>query len=199
MERTISTTGGGINAYSVKSVRLRSMSYDIKNDPDEMIIAAEVFTQSLSPGGTPEGELSVTISKIMSLSVSTTVKQTAKKTWSDMATKNVVTRLITQMRALAHKSAQKALEKAGQKGLEKSIFKDIFEQIGRKLTLKSVERVVPFLSAVIGAAFDTVTMKQVIKYSTIFYEMRFIQEKETRINELIGWNTEVFDIEGQEI
>ena len=117
---------------------------------------------------------------------STVVKQTAKKTWTDMATRGGVPLLLTQMRALANKAAQRALENAGAKGLEQSVFKETFEQIGRKLTLKTVQKAVPFVSAALSALIDTAQMDRVLKFADIFYQKRFILEKESRIAALIN-------------
>jgi len=90
------------------------------------------------------------------------------------------------MRALANKSAQKALQNAGAKGLENSLFREAFEQIGRKLTLKTVGKAVPVMSAFIGAFIDTAQMKKVLEFADIFYQKRFILEKENRIYNLMG-------------
>lgn len=97
--------------------------------------------------------------------------------------------MLTQMRALANKAAQRALEKAGQKGLENSVFREAFEQIGRKITLKTVGKTVPIASAVIGALIDTAQMNVVLEFADIFYQKRFILEKEKRINYLLNAGT----------
>lgn len=99
------------------------------------------------------------------------------------------------MRALANKTAQKALENAGKKGLEKSVFKDVFEQIGRKLTLKTIEKSVPIVSALLGALIDTSQINKVIEYADIFYHKRFIMEKEERIYNLMNLDKDIIDIE----
>ena len=44
---------------------------------------------------------------------------------------------------------------------------------------------IPGLSAVIGAAFDISQMNTVISYADVFYNKRFLLEKEQRINALI--------------
>lgn len=161
--------------------------YDVKNDSAELIIASEVFTSSLSPAkNSVNNELNGVISKVMLMTQSTVVKQTAKKTWTDMATRGGVPLLLTQMRALANKAAQRALENAGAKGLEQSVFKETFEQIGRKLTLKTVQKAVPFVSAALSALIDTAQMDRVLKFADIFYQKRFILEKESRIAALIN-------------
>jgi len=160
--------------------------YDVKNDSAELVIASEVFSSSLSPlKNDVNNEVSSAIGKIMLMSQTAMVKQTAKKTWTDMAARGGVPLLLTQMRALANKTAQKALEKAGEKGLERSVFKEVFEQIGRKLTLKTVQKAVPVVSAVFGALIDTAQMNKVLEYADIFYQKRYILEKESRIMAII--------------
>lgn len=176
--------------------------YDIKNDPAELEIASTVFSNALSPSNNNQGELSGVIAKVMLISEATTVKQTAKKTWSDMASKDMVTLLLTQMRALANKGVQKTLEKTGKKNLEESLFKNVFEQIGKRLTKKNIMKSIPFISAAIGALIDTAQMKQVLEYANVFYNKRFIMEKKTRIDSLLGLDsdfvncieTEVIDV-----
>lgn len=159
--------------------------YDVKNDSTELVIASEVFTNSIGPNADINNSNANIIEKIMIMSQLTTVKQTAKKSWSEMISKGGIPLLLTQMRALANKSAQKALQKAGKSGLEKSIFRDVFEQIGKKLTLESLSgKGVPIAGAIIGALMDSSQMKRTLEYADIFYHKRFILEKETRINKL---------------
>lgn len=159
--------------------------YDVKGDSAELVIASEVFTKALNPSSNSHsGEMVDIIGKIMVMSRATMVKQTAKKTWTDMANRGGIPLLLTQMRALAHKSAQKALNNAGAKGLENSIFREAFEQIGRQLTLKNIGKVVPVVSSVIGALVDRTQMKKVLEYADLFYQKRFLLEKESRISHL---------------
>ena len=103
-----------------------------------------------------------------------------------MAEKGGVHLLLTQMRALANTAAKKALEKAGKKGLEKTVFTEVFEQLGKKLTQKSIGKAIPKFGAVIGATIDTAQMIQILKYADVFYNKRFLLEKEERINMLLG-------------
>ncbi len=156
--------------------------YDVKNNNDEMIIASQVFVNSMSPSQNDiNNEFSSIISKVMLMTQSSVISQTSKKTWTDMATRGGISLVLTQMRALAHKSAQKALEKAGAKGLENSVFREVFEQIGKRLTLKVVQKSVPVVSGVLGALIDTAQMKTIVEFADVFYQKRFIMEKETRI------------------
>lgn len=173
--------------------------YDVKNDGSELIIASEVFTNALSPrNNDTKNEMSGIIGKVMVMSEAAIVKQTAKKTWTDMAAKGGIPLLLAQMRALANKAAKKALEKAGQKGLEQSIFKGVFEQIGKKLTLKAIQKSVPVVSGALGALIDLGQMNQIVEFADVFYQKRFIMEKQGRIDELTS-NDIVIDAEFTEI
>lgn len=179
---------------AVQSIAL-FYGYDIKNDPAELEIASEVFMNAMNPKSSTDNELSSTIAKIMLLSTATSVKQTVKKGWGAMAEKGGVHLLIVQLRALANGAAKKALEKAGKKGLEKTVFTEVFEQIGKRLTQKSVERAIPYVGAFVGAVIDTSQMISILKYANIFYQKRFILEKEMRINTLLGYSSETIDVE----
>ena len=170
---------------AVQSVAL-FYGYDIKNDPAELEIASEVFMNALSPQSSANNELSNSIAKIMLLTTATSVKQTVKKGWTAMAEKGGVSLLLTQMRALANSAAKKALEKAGKAGLEKTAFSEVFEQIGKKLTQKVIGKSIPFIGAFVGATIDFAQMVNILKYAKIFYNKRFILEKESRINVLLG-------------
>ena len=170
--------------------------YDVKNDYAEMVVARDVFMSSLSPTKNDvNNEATSIIGKIMVMSQSAVVKQTAKKTWTDMATRGGIPLLLAQMRALANKSAQKALQNAGAKGLENNLFREAFEQIGRKLTLKTIGKSIPIISGVFGALIDTAQMKKVLEFSDIFYQKRFIFEKEDRVFCLLGDNDIIIDAE----
>lgn len=161
--------------------------YDVKNDSTEMVIASQVFTNALSPANSDaNNEVTTLIEKVMIMSKAAVIKQSSKKGWAEMASRGGVPLLLTQMRALAHKAAKNALEKAGQKGLENSLFKEAFEQIGRKLTLKAVGKAIPVASAVIGAMLDTAQMSKVLEFADVFYQKRYIIEKESRIYQLLG-------------
>lgn len=168
--------------------------YDVKNDSAELVIAGEVFSQSLSPmNNDVNNEVSSIIAKIMVMTQAALVQQTAKKTWTDMALKRGMPLLLTQMRALANKSAQAALNKAGARGLENSVFKEVFEQIGKKLTLKTVQKSIPVFSSALGALIDTSQMNKVLEFADIFYQKRFLLEKEEHIRILIDSNNAILD------
>ena len=174
--------------------------YDVKNNSDELVIANDVFTLALSPKNHDvNNEMLTIIGKIMVMSQAETVKQMTKKTWTEMASRGGIPLLLTQMRALAHKTAKKALEKAGKKGLENSLFRETFEQIGKKLTKKTISKSIPYFSAIFSALIDTTQMNQVLEFANIFYQKRFIMEKENRIELLTGSKRDVIDVEFEEM
>lgn len=174
--------------------------YDVKNDSTELMLAGDVFVNALSPKSTGANEVGELIGKVMVMAETTALKQASTKTWAQMAEHGGIQLLIVQIRALANKAAQKALEKAGEKGLEETIFKNILQQIGKKLTKKAVERSAPIAGALIGGLFDVAQMNTVLEYADIFYNKRFILEKEVRINNLInGREDDVIDVEPEEI
>ena len=115
------------------------MDMMLKNDPAELEIAGEVFSNAMSPQNSDNNALTQDIAKVMLITETTVIKQTAAKGWEAMANKDAVTLLITQIRALANKSAQKAIEKAGKSNLEKNVFTRVLEQIGRKFRQKTLE------------------------------------------------------------
>lgn len=89
------------------------------------------------------------------------------------------------MRASANKAAKTALEKAGKKGLEENLFKGVFEQIGKKATKEAVGKSTFVVGAFVGAFFDVAQMNRVLEYADVFYNKRFLLEKEVRIKMLL--------------
>ena len=173
---------------AVQSVAL-FYGYDVKNDPAELSIASEVFMNALNPSVANGSELSGAVAKIMLFTTATSVKQTVKKGWTAMAEHGGVHLLLAQMRALANNAAKKAIEKAVKKSLEKTAFTEVLEQLGKKMTQKSLGKAIPYIGAFFGATIDTAQMIQIIKYADIFYQKRFILEKEHRISMLLDYST----------
>ena len=171
--------------------------YDVKEDPSELIIASDVFMNALSPSTANANEVSNTIVKIISFAEAQGLKQATKKTYAEMISKGGTSLLVVQLRALANKAAKKAIDEAGVKGLESSAFKAVFEQIGKSLGKKSIGKMIPGISAVIGAAFDISQMNTVITYADVFYNKRFLLEKEHRIKELINPKDQRFHMESR--
>lgn len=161
--------------------------YNVIDDPNELVIASEVFSCAMSPlQKGSQSELGSIVVKVLALSETATVKKLVTKNWTDMATHGGLALLITQIRALSNVYARRALENTGKKGLENSLFKNFFGQLGSKFTQQTVKKAMPFVSSFIGACMDTAQMSKIIEYADIFYHKRFIIEKEVRIYELQG-------------
>jgi len=173
--------------------------YDVRNDSEEMEIASAVLMNAMSPGFVGSGELSTMIGKIMVAGEMAAVKQAAKKGWAAMAQHAGLPLLMAQMRALANNAAKKAVQNAGQKALEKTVYTNVLEQIGRKLTLKTAQRAVPVIGAVIGAGLDAYQMGIILDYAEKFYRKRFLVEKEERIIHLTSDNdAETIDVSAED-
>ena len=54
-----------------------------------------------------------------------------------------------------------------------------------ELNQNFIKKSIPFVSAGISAFLDTAQMKKVLEYADIFYQKRFIAEKESRIRSLM--------------
>ena len=169
--------------------------YDIKNDPDELALAGVVFRKAINPKEEDNDGTNVdssVIAKVLIISKAEVVKQASKKTWTEMASKGGVPLLLTQIRALGHNSAKKALEKAGKSGLEHSVFRDALEQIGKKLPKKAIPKLAMGVGALFGSLIDGNQMKNVLDYADIFYQKRFILEKETNIKKTSKYKKKMF-------
>lgn len=163
--------------------------YDVKNDEAEMVIAGEVFAQSLKPTQkAANNELSENILKILTMAELQATKATAKKGWAAMIERGGIPLALAQIRALANKAAEKALVKAGGKGIEFGVFKTAFEQIGKRLSLNATGKAIPVIGAGTAALIDSYQMNKVFDYANIFYQKRFILEKKTRIQQLVDMN-----------
>lgn len=182
-----------LNYNAVQTVAM-FYGYDVKHDPAELVIASEVFSIALSKGEIGNSEVSGIIAKIMIFSETTGVKQAATKTWTDLAARGGIGLLLTKLRALANVHAKKALEKVGAKSLENNLFHEVFEQIGKRLTKDAVrKKAMPGLSAIVGAGVDGAQLNSILEFADVFYNKRFLLEKEARILSLTGCVDDVID------
>ncbi len=156
--------------------------YDVKNDPKELDLATEVFMQAIDPTRSSASELGDTIAKFMAMSQALVVKETIKKGWQGMAEQGGICLLIAQIRALANKAAMKAVQAAGERGLEVTLFEGVLKTIGKKLTQKAVAKGVNPAAAVVTALMDVSSMNKITEYADVFYNKRFLYEKQTRID-----------------
>lgn len=179
---------------AVQSIAMH-YGYDVKSDPDEMVLAGQVLVSAFNPSDAGTGGAAEVIGKFMMMAELATVRQVARRGWAAMVDHGGVCLLIAQLRALAHASAKKALENAGQRGLENSVFRSLFEQLGKRLAQKSIDRAIPVVGGVIGALFDTGQMQKILEFADLFYHKRFLVEKAVRIEELVDGVHEVIVIE----
>lgn len=173
---------------AVQSVAMM-YGFNVKEDPAEMVIAGDVFSNAMAPSAGSVDGMTTAIGKVMLVAEMEGVKQTVKKGWTAMAARGGAATLIAQIRALANAAARKAIENAGKKSLESSVFKNVLEQIGRNITQKSLGKAVPVFGGVVGALFDVSQMNRVLQYANIFYHKRFIIEKQERVAILVGMET----------
>ena len=177
---------------AVQSVAMM-YGFNVKENPSEMVIAGEVFSNAMAPSAGSTDGMTTAIGKVMLVAEMEGVKQTVKKGWTAMAARGGAATLIAQIRALANAAARKAIENAGKKSLENSVFKNVLEQIGKNITQKSLGKAVPVFGGVVGALFDVSQMNRVLQYASIFYHKRFIIEKQERIATLVGAETTSMD------
>ncbi|WP_322152072.1 EcsC family protein [Paratractidigestivibacter sp.] len=164
--------------------------YDVKDDPAELVIASEVFSEALAPGA-HGGMQTDLVGKLLVYAEAAGIQQAAKKSWSAMVAQGGAALLIAQTRALANGAARKAVEKGGRKALEVGVFKNALKQVGKQLSLKTVGKAIPFIGAGFGALFDTAQMSKILEFADLYYHKRFIVEKPARIDALFGKVDEV--------
>ena len=160
--------------------------YDVKSDPDEMVVAGDVVMAAYGVGdqGSNKSVAAGYVGKVMIISEAEVAKQLVGRGWTEMAKHGGVPLLLTQLRALAHASAKKALANAGKEGLEKSVFSSVFTQIGKRLTQSAIKGAVPIVGGVLGAFFDSGVMSRMLDFAEVFYHKRFILEKDMRVRSL---------------
>lgn len=159
--------------------------YDVKRNPAESMLAASVFVNALSPAKSDANEMSDIIAKIMATNEMIGIKNAAGKSWSAMVSEGSIGQLLTKLRALSNIHAKKALEEAGKKGFENHVFKNLLKEIGGNLTQKNILKSAKYVGGFLGLLMDTHQMKRVLEYANIFYHIKFLGEKEQRINLLV--------------
>ncbi len=163
--------------------------YNSREDPREMEFASAVTMTALSPTSMEGGEnLTALIGKMMLAAEFTALRDALAKnvTYKKMAESGGAQLLYTQIRALANAQAKKALADSGEKSLEGKIFAQMLKPLGNQMAKEAGEKAIPFISAIVGASFDTYYMAQVCKCANMIYHKRFIFEKEERINFLVN-------------
>ena len=178
--------------------------YDASNDPVELLIASDVFTNAFNLEGEKTDELSALISELIKYEEKTSKDDSnddkaivPDMTWDDMAARGGASLILAKIRELASEDAQDALKEAGHKSLEESLFDGMFEQAGRKIVLSLIQKGIPVIGGVIGAIVDSAQMNSVLDYAQIFYQKRFIYEKELRVAVLLAHTEEIDDAEAE--
>lgn len=58
--------------------------------------------------------------------------------------------------------------------------------VGKDAAQKLVQRSIPVVSGIIGGCFDTKKVARALEVADIFYQKRFILEKEKRVQDLLA-------------
>jgi hypothetical protein len=154
--------------------------YDVKNDPRELQIAAEVTLQSLDPNFAGSG-LGGLIGKMMLAAEVSALKQALGTTYATMAARGGSALFYVQIRALANKAAKKALEKAGKEGIEAGVFKTLLLQVAKRIPKEAGKKGVPVIGGFIGGLADAYLMSRVLRGAKLIYHKRYLLEKAHRI------------------
>ena len=75
----------------------------------------------------------------------------------------------------------RSLGDAGTKSVERMVFQETLEQLVRRFLLRDLGRLVPVISAAIGAILELQQMDTVLTFADRVYQKRFLCEKEMRI------------------
>ena len=145
--------------------------YDVKNDAEELRIAANVCLEAISPNvGGAEESMSV-VGKVLVMSKAAAIQQMTanNKTWVEIASHGGIELLAAQIRALGNKGVAKSLERANIPLLEKNIFTDLLTQIGKKLGKKQLGKIAWKMSIGISGLLDFGQMTRIIEFADIFY------------------------------
>ena len=184
--------------------------YDIKNDPAELALAGEVFIHSMEHHAPVNGadaashfeETTSPIERVLLVGKGVAIKIGVKSGWKELAMRGGVTALMTEMRTVALRtaeeqalrsaeeqalrSAEEQAARVGAREIEQLVVRDALQQAGKDAAQKLVQRSIPVVSGIIGGYFDTKKVARALEVSDIFYQKRFILEKEKRVQDLLA-------------
>ena len=184
--------------------------YDVKRDPAELALAGEVFIHSMehhAPAG--EGDegarfeaATSPVERVLLISKGVAVKIGVKSGWKELAMRGGVAALMTEMRSIALRAAEEQMvltaekhairtaeeqaARVGAREIEQMVVRDALQQASKDATQKFVQRSIPLVSGAIGGYFDAKKVARALEVADIFYQKRFILEKETRIQNLLA-------------
>lgn len=165
---------------AVQSVALH-YGYDVKADPRELQIAAEVTMQSLDPKFSGSG-LGGLIGKMMLSAELSELKQSLGRfTYTAMAQRGGSELLYVQIRAFANEAAKEALTKAGEEALEVGVFKSLLAQLAKRMPKEAGKKSLPVIGALIGGLSDAYLMGRILRGAKLIYHKRYLFEKEYRV------------------
>lgn len=184
--------------------------YDIKNDPAELALAGEVFIHSMEHHAPVNGadaashfeKVSSPIERVLLVGKGVAIKIGVKGGWKELAMRGGVAALMTEMRTVALRtaeeqalrsaeeqalrSAEEQAARVGAREIEQLVVRDALQQAGKDAAQKLVQRSIPVVSGIIGGYFDTKKVARALEVSDIFYQKRFILEKEKRVQDLLA-------------
>lgn len=184
--------------------------YDIKNDPAELALAGEVFIHSMehhAPVNRADAashfeETTSPIERVLLVGKGVAIKIGVKSGWKELAMRGGVAALMTEMRTVALRtaeeqalrsaeeqalrSAEEQAARVGAREIEQLVVRDALQQAGKDAAQKLVQRSIPVVSGIIGGYFDTKKVARALEVSDIFYQKRFILEKEKRVQDLLA-------------
>lgn len=176
--------------------------YDIKNDPAELALAGEVFIHSMEHHAPVNGadaashfeETTSPIERVLLVGRGVAIKIGVKSGWKELAMRGGVTALMTEMRTVALRtaeeqalrSAEEQAARVGAREIEQLVVRDALQQAGKDTAQKLVQRSIPVVSGIIGGHFDAKKVARALEVADIFYQKRFILEKEKRVQDLLA-------------
>ena len=168
--------------------------FDIKNDPAELALAGEVFIHSMEHHAPVNGadaashfeETTSPIERVLLVGRGVAIKIGVKSGWKELAMRGGVTVLMTEMRTVALRTAEEQAARVGAREIEQLVLRDALQQAGKDAAQKLVQRSIPVVSGIIGGYFDTKKVARALEVADIFYQKRFILEKEKRVQDLLA-------------
>ncbi len=145
--------------------------------------AASHFEETTSP-----------VERVLLVGKGVAIKIGVKSSWKELAMRGGVAALMTEMRTVALRtaeeqalrSAEEQAARVGAREIEQLVVRDALQQAGKDAAQKLVQRSIPMVSGIIGGYFDTKKVARALEVADIFYQKRFILEKEKRVQDLLA-------------
>lgn len=167
--------------------------------------APEAATEQSGPESAGEPELegaSSPIERVLLIGKGVAIKIGVKNGWKELAMRGSMAALMTEMRSIAlHTAEEQAVRNAekqaarigaeqaarlGTREVEQVVVRDALQQAGKDAAQKLMQRSIPLVSGAIGGYFDAKKVARALEVADIFYQKRFIIEKERRVQDLLA-------------